>query len=763
MESGKSLPRVDAYDKVTGRAKYTEDLCPSDAYVARIVHADIAHGKVLSIDTTKAEQVPGVIKIVTCFEAMKETCIFPTAGHPWSTEPSHQDIADRWVLTDHVCYHGDDIAAVIAENEVAAAQAVHLIKANYEEYPFVLEPLEAMKEGAVLIHEGYENNILKHTQIRKGNFEEAIKEEGLIKVEGVYETPAVQHSHIENGIAYAYESDHKLTVVSSTQIPHIVRRVVGQALGVDWGKIRLVKPYIGGGFGNKQDALYEPLVAYLCKKVNGHPVKLDTSREETFVNTRNRHPFLMHITSYLRKDGTFVARKLVNYANNGAYASHGHSICAKAVGAFPHVYPCEHIEADGYTVFTNRPVCGAMRGYGMPQITFGMESHIDDVAKVLGMDPVEFRMKTLMPKDYADPFSKNVNYYDSFRACMLKAKEIIGYDEKVKEFANQTGPIRKGVGLACCWYNTSVWPIALESSACRMILNQDGSVQVQLGETEIGQGADTAFAQMTADVLGVTMDKVHIVSAQDTDVTPFGTAAYASRQTFVASFSIAKTGAEFKKKILDYAFELTNMPPSITDIKNNMIVRTTDGKELMSLGDLSLHALYSLSHSVHLSAEETAQIKTNAYSFSAGFAEVEVDIPMCTVKLKRLVNVHDCGRLINPALAEAQVHGGQSMGIGFALSEVEMMDEKTGKFLNNNFLDYKLSTVLDHPRLEAYFLENFEPTSPFGTKGLGEPPVLAAAPAIRNAVLQCTGVAINELPLRPQKVFEYFDREGLLK
>ncbi len=763
MESGKSMPRVDAYDKVSGRAKYTDDLCPSDAYVVRLVHSTIAHGRILSVDTAEAAKVPGVVKIVTCFEAMRETKPFPTAGHPWSTDVSHQDIIDRWVLTDQVKYYGDDVAAVIAENEVAASQAVHLVKLQYEEYPFVLDSQEAIKEGAPLLHENYPNNILKHTQIRKGNFAEAIQEEGLIKVEGWYETPGVQHSHIENGIVFAYESENKMNVVASTQIPHIVRRVVGQALGVNWGSVRIIKPYIGGGFGNKQDALYEPLVAYLCKKVNGHAVKLDTSREETFVNTRNRHPFKMHLTTYVRKDGSFVARKLVQYANNGAYASHGHSICAKAMGAFAQIYPCAHVEADGYTVFTNRPVCGAMRGYGMPQITFAMESHIDDIAGVLGMEPLALRLKTLMPVGYTDAFSGNVNYYDSFGQCIEKGKAYMDYDNRLKELANQSGPIRRGIGMACCWYNTAVWPIALESSACRMVLNQDGSVQVQLGETEIGQGADTAFTQMAADALGVTADMVHVISTQDTDVTPFGTAAYASRQTYVAGFAITKTAEAFKKKVLDYAYELTNMPPSITDIRDNKIVRVTDGKELMGLGELAVTALYSLSHSVHIASEETAQIKSNAYSFSVGFVEVEVDIPMCTVKLKKIINVHDCGRLINPALAAAQVHGGQSMGIGFALSEIALLDEKTGRVLNNNFLDYKLSTAMDHPHLEAQFVENFEPTSPFGTKALGEPPVLAAAPAIRNAVLQCTGVAINELPLRPQKVFEYFQKEGLLK
>lgn len=317
--------------------------------------------------------------------------------------------------------------------------------------------------------------------------------------------------------------------------------------------------------------------------------------------------------------------------------------------------------------------------------------------------------------------------------------------------------------MAVFWYNTAVWPISLESSSSRLVLNQDGSVSLQLGETEIGQGADTAFSQMAAEAIGIRVEDVHIVSCQDTDVTPFGTGAYASRQTYVGGFSIAKTAGLLKKKILDYAYILTNMPPEITDIKNGMIVRTTDNMELISLKDLATEALYSTSDSRHITAEATAQIKSNAYSFGCCFAEVEVDIDMCKAKLVKIINVHDCGKLINPALAKAQVEGGMSMGIGYALSEIQLVDEKTGKVLNDNFLDYKLSTAMDHPHLETAFVENPEPTSPFGTKSLGEPPVCPVAPAIRNAVMQATGVGVNEIPLRPAKLFEYFDKAGLLK
>ena len=758
MYVGKKVTRVDAYDKVIGRTRYTDDLCDKSAYIARILHSTIANGRVLSIDTSEAEKIPGVVKVFTCFD-LKEKHYFPTAGHPWSTDESHQDVADRLVLTDRVRFYGDDIAAVVAEDEVSAAQAL----LEYEEYPFVLDVLDAMKEDAPQLHEDYPNNILKHTTISKGNYEEAIKEPGLIKVEGWYSTPTVQHCHIENFICYAEMEGDRIKVVSSTQIPHIVRRVVGQALGVEWGKIRVIKPYIGGGFGNKQDVLYEPLCAWLSMQLHGHLIKLDVPREETFVSTRVRHAIKSHIISWVRPDGTFAARKLEAFSDQGAYASHGHSICAKGVGAFPQLYPCDNVEADAYTIFTNKSVAGAMRGYGIPQAMWAVECHTEDICAKLNMDPLEFRRKNLMPVGYKDAFSKNELYSDTFNQCLDKGIEVTDYLRKYKEYQNQTGDIRRGIGMAVFWYNTAVWPISLETSSCRMVLNQDGSLQVQLGETEIGQGADTAYSQMTADILGVPLEAVHIVSCQDTDVTPFGTGAYASRQTYTAGFSIRQTALLLKERILKYAHELTRMPEYNLDIIDGQIVRITDNRVLMSLGDLSTEALYSLSHSEHLSAESTAQIKSNAYSFGCTFAEVEVDIPMCKVKLLDIVNVHDAGTLINPALAEAQVHGGMSMGIGFGLSENLLFDPKTGRALNNNLLDYKLSTFMDHPRLRAYFVENAEPTSAFGTKSLGEPPTCSIAPAIRNAVYQATGVYVNDAPVNPHHLFRSMKEQHMFE
>ncbi|WP_306483565.1 xanthine dehydrogenase subunit XdhA [Anaerococcus sp.] len=760
MYVGKKIKRVDAFDKVTGRAKFTEDLVPKDAYTAKIYHSTIAHGKVLSIDTKEAMKVPGVVKIVTCFDVPKIQ--FPTAGHPWSTEKDHQDVADRLLLNEHIRYYGDDVAVVIGRDEVACKQALKKIVVEYEEYPANFDALDSIKDVKVPIHEESPDNILKHSTNNRGDFEKAIKEEGLIKVVGDYETPIISHSHLENPDVYAYEKSGKIVVVASTQIPHIIRRVIGQALGLGWGKIRVIKPYIGGGFGNKQDALYEPLCAFLTTQVGGHPVKLLPSREETFVSTRTRHAMKIHIESYVRKNGDYVARRVETYSNGGAYASHGHSIAAKGLNCFHQLYPCENIKGDAYSIYTNLPTGGAMRGYGIPQAMFAYEAHHDDVAKALGMDPLELKLRNVMPKGYVDPFSHNENYYDSFRDCLEKGAEAIDYYAKKEKYKNQTGNIRYGIGCAVYWYNTGVFPISLESSSCRMIVNEDGSVQIQLPETEIGQGADTAFTQMAADSLGMRIEDIHIISTQDTDISPFGLGAYASRQTYMASFSITKTAKELKDKILDQAYLQTRITSNNLDIVDSTIVRKTDGRKLLTMEDLATESLYTLkTENQHITAETTHTIRTNAFSFGASFAEVKVDIDLAKVEVVKLINVHDAGNIINPQLAEAQAHGGMSMAVGFALTE-EMKYNDKGRVLNNNLLDYKLGTIADTPEFEVYFIENPEPTSPYHTKSLGEPPTCSPAPAIRNAVLNATGISVNKIPMTPHVLFPLFKENGLI-
>jgi len=759
MSIGKSIKRVDAFDKVTGRAQYTDDFQLSNALIAKVLHSTIASGLVKNIDITEAIKLKGVVKIVTCFDV--PDIKFPTAGHPYSIDPDHADVADRKLLNQRVRYYGDDIAAIVAKDSLTAIKAMNLIKVEYEEYEPLLSIAASLKEGAKAINEDYPDNILEHSSFEIGNYDNAIKEQGLLVFEGEYETSPVKHCHIENPISYAYAEGKRIVVVSSTQIPHIVRRVIGQALGIEWGMIRVIKPYIGGGFGNKQEVLYEPLNAYLCQVVGGRCVKLDISREEDFANTRTRTAMKIKIKSYIRGNGRFVARKVEIYGNKGAYASHGHSVTNKAGHAFKQIYQDEvATKGDMYSVFTNMPPSGAMRGYGIPQISFALESHVDDIAREFGLDRIEIRKLNAMKVGFVDNQVKcNSN---GLYECIEKGREYIDWDNKLKEYQNQTGPLRHGIGMSIFSYATGVFPISLETASCRIVLNQDGSVQVQMGATEIGQGADTVFAQMVSEVLTIPIDNVHMISTQDTDITPFDTGAYASRQSYVSGMAAKKTAMKLKEKILEHASFMLKLSFDNLDLKDNNIINKETGEILASLKEVAMDALYNVEKSVHLTAEETNQCKSNTFSFGVCFVDIEVDIPVGKIKINKIINVHDCGRVLNPQLAEAQVHGGMSMGLGYALTEQLLFNEVTGKMLNDNLLDYKLPTIMDTPHLEVQFAQTYDVTGPFGNKALGEPPSIPVAPAIRNAVLNATGVHFNVLPLTPQRLVEKFKKQNLI-
>ena len=770
---GQRYDRVDARGKVTGEAKYTADLEPKDCLHAKVIHSTIANGQVKSFHLDEALKVPGVVKIVTCFDVPDYQ--FPTAGHPWSVEKAHQDIGDRKLLNQRVRLYGDDIAAVVAVDEIACRKAASLIGVEYEEYPPLVTVEQAMAEGATPLHPDLrKDNVIAHSHLTMGpsdfEYEKALEEaretygeENLVTVEKEYHTPRVSHCHIELPVSWAYqEPNGKITVTSSTQIPHIVRRVISQALGIPVGQVRVIKPYIGGGFGNKQDVLYEPLNAYLSLAVGGRPVRLEISREETIYATRTRHAIDTKCRAVATRDGKILARKLEAYANNGGYASHGHAICANCGNVFKDLYRDRMgAEIDCYTVWTSTATAGAMRGYGIPQSVFFAEALTDDICVQLGEDPLKFRMDNCMEAGFVDPANGITFHSYGLKKCMELGAEKFGWEEKRRKYAGQTGPVRRGVGMAIFCYKTGVYPISLETASARMILNQDGSMQLQLGATEIGQGADTIFSQMASETTGISFDKIYIVSSQDTDTAPFDTGAYGSRQTYVSGKAVRKCGEEFKKKILDYASYMLDRPMEELDVDHDQIVEKKTGKDLLPVAQLAVTSFYSLDRSQHITAEATSHCKDNSFASGVCFAEVEVDMPVGKVKVLNILNVHDSGILINPALAEDQVHGGMSMGLGYGLSEELLIDDK-GRPLNANLLDYKIPTAMDTPDLQVEFVQLQDPTGPYGNKALGEPPTIPVAPALRNALLHATGVAMDTIPMTPQRLIEAFLEKGLI-
>lgn len=809
---GKELTRVDAYGKVTGEARYTADLEPKGILHARVLHSEIANGKVKSFDIAEAMKVPGVVKIVTCFDT--PDCQFPTAGHPWSVEKAHQDICDRKILNERVRFYSDDIAAVVAEDEVAAARALKLIKVEYEEYEPIVTVEKALDAGATPLHEDIrKDNVIAHSHMIMGGpdftFEKAVSEaearfgkENIEVIDRTYDTPRISHCHLELPVSWAYvDANGKITITSSTQIPHIVRLCTAMALGVPAGRVRIIKPYIGGGFGNKQDVLYEPLNAFLSMQVGGRPVRLEISREETISCTRTRHAIEGRCRALFTKDGRLLARKLEAYANNGAYASHGHAICANCGTVFKDLYADEMgSEVDCTTVYTSSPTAGAMRAYGIPQSVWFTECLTDDICAVTGEDPCDFRMKNCMREGFVDPGTKIPFITYGLKKCIEEGRRYIKWDEKRAAYKDQKGHIRRGVGMAIFCYKTGVYPISLETASCRMVLNQDGSMQLVMGATEIGQGADTVFTQMASETTGISCGNIYIVSTQDTDVTPFDTGAYASRQTYVSGKACKKCGELLKARILEYArymlanevsdisktvyaetvreaknrlkesFGITDdedIKTELIDLEEDCIVMAEEGaafsdRRLFALSVLADTSFHSLDRSQHITAEVTSHCKENTFASGCCFADIEVDMPLGKVTVKDIVNVHDSGILINPKLAEAQVHGGMSMGLGYGLSEELLIDEETGRPLNGNLLDYKIPTAMDTPKLHVKFIQLNDPSGPYGNKALGEPPAIPVAPAIRNAILNATGVAMNEAPMTAERLVKAFKEAKLI-
>lgn len=760
MVNGRSVVRVDALDKALGRAKFTEDLVPQGTLIAKVVHSTIANGLVLSVDTEAAEAMQGVVKVLTCFDV--PDIQFATAGHPWSLDPNTRDVADRKLLNKRVRHYGDCVAVVIAEDERTADNAASAVNIKYREYPVVLEPEEAVKSGAVRIHDEYPGNILKRTFVEAGDWDAVTSVKNCLCFSSVYETQATQHCHIENQCSFAWMEKGRVVIVAATQIPHILRCIIASAIGLPIGQVRVIKPHVGGGFGNKQDAVYEPLNAWLTTQVGGRCVALILDREETFHSSRTRHAIKFILESYVDKGGHILARRSKAISNQGGYASHGHTIVNNATGAYRCLYHQAALKQESVTVYTNLSSGGAMRGYGVPQANFAMESHIDDLAQRLGMDPIAFRRINMMRVGDIDAQTGIICHSSGLSECIDTGAKYMEWDKKRQLYKNQNGQRRRGIGMAIFSYKSGAWPSALETASARVTLTQDGSFMVEMGATEIGQGADTVFSQMAADVLCVPLESVHVITVQDTDTSPYDNGAYASRQTYVSGAALKKTCLQLKKNILTYTAKILHREVEELGISNNAIKDRVTGEELLSIEEVAMRSFYDRECSGRITAEESFHCNSNSYSLGCCFAEIEVDIPMGRIEILNIINVHDSGKIINPALAAAQVHGGMVMGIGYAISE-RMQYGSDGQLLNGNFLDYKMPTSMDVPNLKALFVEVDDPTGPFGNKSLGEPPSIPVAAAIRNALLCATGVAINSLPLNPQKLVAAFEKAGLIK
>lgn len=761
MTTKSSPQRLDAVAKVTGRARYTEDFSMPGMLHAKYVRANLAHARVLAVDAAAALALPGVEAVFTFADVPRN--LYATAGHPHSLIPEKLDAADRLLLTDHVRYFGDAVAVVVARDELTAAQAADLVAVTYEPLPVLLDKEACLAPDAPAIHPG--GNLLGQGLFAEGGDFEAALAAADVAVGGDFRTPVVQHCHMETVVSYAYMDDmDKITIVSSTQVPHIARRVAAQALGLPWSRLRVVKPCVGGGFGNKQDVLEEPMVAFLTWKLGGAPVRLALSREECFIGSRTRHRFDIKGRMGVNRDGTVTGVCLQAFVNSGGYASHGQVLTMAAARKTSYLLPHVAYRYEGKTYYSNLPVGGAMRGYGTLQSTFAVDCMLEEAARAIDMDPVELRIKNVCRVGDRNILSKVEMKSAGIVECLERGRELFDWQARRKACLGQTGPVRRGVGVGVFSYSSNIYPISVEVSGVRLVLSQDGVVVLHHCAPEVGQGSDTAFAQLTAEVLSVPLDKVQVVTTLDTDVCPFDTGAYGSRQGFVIGPALKKAGLDLKRQIVELAARLYGLPPMSLDLVDGRVVFCAQpDKPVCTLYDIGMRSHYEEKLGGQLTAAASCKTWINPGSFGCTFVDLEVDIPLCKVRINDIVNLHECGRIINPKLAEGQVFGGMHMAIGWALYEEMRFDPATGEPRNNNLTDYKFPTAMDMPPLRCEFIDAYDPYSAFGNKGLGEPPTIPQAPAIRNAIWLATGVKINELPMTPQRLYRHFKAAGLFE
>jgi 4-hydroxybenzoyl-CoA reductase alpha subunit len=741
---GKPTAKLDAPSKVTGQAIYGHDMRLPRMLYGSILRSEYPHARILNIDTSKAKTLPGVRAVLTA-EDIPEIKIGWARDHPVLKAGKVRSIRD-------------EIAAVAAVDEETAREALELIRVEYEPLPGVFDPEEAMKPGAPVIHAEAPNNVQEKMRqsYHHGDVQKGFAESDVV-IEDRFRLPFVAHCCMGTSFCLAsFNPSGDLTVWSSTQMPFLYQRDLSTALGIPAHKIRVIKTTIGGAFGSKLDMYpFEPICILLAKET-GCPVRIAFSREEEFVASPTRQPVICDIKSGARSDGTLTARQVSMILDNGAYSSWGATTPLVMMLTVSSLYRVPNVKYDVVVAYTNNPYSGAMRGYGNPQATFVVESHLDMLAHKLGMDPMELRLRNAnQPGDVTGQGVKITTC--GLAECIQQAAESISWQQKRGKSGN------RGVGMASMIHvggGARIYP----SDGCGSTVKVDdfGKVTLISGSTDMGQGADTVMAQIVAEELGVPVGNVTVINT-DTDITPWDVGAHASRTTFVAGNSARLAAADAKRQILTAAAESMGESPENLDMKEGKIFRKGEPEEWVPFEKMVRSKHFRLKGDVVLARgwyeppteKQDKEYRGNlsaAYGFATQAVEVEVDTQTGEVKVLKIAAAHDVGRAINPLAVKGQIHGGISMGLGYGLYEELVVRE--GQVLNPNFADYALPTVLDMPEIESIIIETDDPAGPFGAKGMAEPACIPTAPAIANAIFDAVGVRIRDLPATPEKVLK---------
>jgi xanthine dehydrogenase molybdenum-binding subunit len=765
---GRRIPKKDAPEKASGKTRYIHDINLSGQLHAKILRSAHVHARIKSIDTRAAQAMPGVHAVITAADIVDQ--------RPIGVAKDHLPLK-----RDRVRSLRDEIAAVAAETEEIAEQALRAIKVDYEPLPTVASAEEAMKPGAPLLHgedlvvPGPDGKPLVAHKASLDNtamvfsYNQGDLAKGEVKadavVEDVFQLHYVTHCCMGvSGVIAEFDASENLVLYSNTQVPFLHKREFAELLGMDPGRIRIIQPPIGGGFGSKLDIYpFEPIAIFLAR-ITKRPVKLVYSREEEFIASPTRQPVLLKLRSGCTRDGILTFRDVETVHDNGAYTSWGATTPFVMMQTISSLYRVPNCNYRTRAVYSNNPYAGSFRGYGNLQATFAVEAHMDKLAEAIGMDPLEFRLKNAQLPGEITPQGMHFKSC-GFQDCLRVAAERSGYQRKQRECRSKWrdgSTVKHGIGMASMLHvggGAKIYP----SDGCGTILKIDDFAHVTLltGASEIGQGSETVLAQLVCEELALPLSAVSVVN-NDTDITPWDVGVHASRTTFIAGNSALGAARKAKDKILAAATVKFAQPAENLDLHDGCIIEKASGKKLIEISKLirSLHfsekaelvmtTYYYEPPSKHQDREFRGDVSA-AYAWATQVAEVEVDTQTGIVKLLKVTAAHDVGRVLNRLGIEGQIEGGIVMGQGYALTENLII--KDGTVCNPNFRDYKLVTAPEIPEMDVTFIETMDGEGPQGAKGVGEAPAICVAAAVGNAIYNATGVRITALPFTPENVY----------
>ncbi len=749
---GKDVPRTDATAKARGSAIYTDDMKLPGMLHGRILRSPFAHALIKRIDTSKAAALPGVKCVLTAEDTPK------IKYGNWRLFPETQD--EYPLAVDKVRFIGDEVVAVCATDKDTAEEALELIEVEYEEIPAVFDVDSSMAPGAPVLHDYCPSNVSVNRRIKYGDVEKGFAESDYIR-EDVFKVHGVSHAYLEPCSALAQvDLDGRITLWTSTQVPYIVQCLLASTLGMRENDIRVIKPYVGGGFGGKMELRTWEFCAALMAKMTGRPVKFTLSREEEFLAGRRRHPMTLHSKVGFKKDGTLVAKDLKIRLDGGAYNAMGPTatfLCGN-FGAMLYRYPSYRFH--GEHVYTNKPPASAMRGFGAPQSLYATEIQMNMAAEALGIDPIDLRIKNAQVSGDEIPDVATISSC-GFTESIQAVAEMSGWKEKRK-----TLKPGQGIGIGCYsfisggvfnWFNTQ-YPF----SAAEVRVFSDGTAHLLSMAADIGQGSDTVLKQILAEELGLQMEDIRLTVA-DTAMTPQADlGAWGSRLTLMAGNAVIDAARKIKQQLFGSVSTHFNLNViHELECKDGRIQSKVKSDYGLSFGEAVAMAQKAnrgepiVAHGWYTPRDKG--LVTPAFGFGAQVAEVEVDKETGLVEVKHMWTAHDCGTVINPRSVEGQLAGSIQMGLGYALSEQFVMDG--GKTLNTNFADYKMPMAMDMPPSEVVHVDTYEPEGPMGAKEAGEGLASPTAPAISDAVYHAIGYRCMDLPITPEKILQSLEQE----